>query len=76
MTAATDGTIREIGSRTEIIIDDWLIERLSGARLELQHPEPQEVVMVFDRPWEGNCTNLATVLQDGEGGYLMNPNQP
>lgn len=43
----------DIGSRLEPIVDDYLIERLDGASLRLHQPTPREIVLKFDRPWEG-----------------------
>jgi hypothetical protein len=37
--------MREIGSRVEMFVDDWLIDRLRGARLRLHAPERREVVL-------------------------------
>ncbi len=59
-----------IGSRLELFVDDWLIDRLSGAERRLHHPVPQEVAMVFDRPWEGNGCATFTCLRDS-GLYRM-----
>ncbi len=57
----------EIGSRLELMVDDFLIARLSGgAALRLNRPVPREVALVTDRPWEGNaCTSFA-VFRDGD----------
>lgn len=56
----------EIGSRRELFADSYLIGRLSGgARQQLHHPEPREVSIVMDKPWEGNAVNYVTVFQDG-----------
>ena len=60
----------DIASRLELMVDDFLIERLSGAQLTLHHPTPREIVMVFDRPWEGNMCGYFTVFQD-DGRYRM-----
>ena len=54
----------QIGSRLEMFVDDWLIDRLSGALRRLHHPVPQEVAMVCDRPWEGNNCGFFTCLRD------------
>jgi hypothetical protein len=55
-----------IGSRRELFVDDWLVERFSGkAELRLHRPSPQNVVFVTDSPWEGNGTNSVTVFRDG-----------
>ena len=55
-----------IGSRLELFVDDHLIERFSGAELRLHRPEPQNVVLRFDAPWEGNTCGYVTVFQDGD----------
>jgi hypothetical protein len=31
----------------------------------LHEPAPQEVVMVHDKPWEGNSCGYHTIFQDG-----------
>ncbi|MEA3402776.1 MAG: hypothetical protein U9R79_16165 [Armatimonadota bacterium] len=57
----------EIGSRLELLVDEHLIERMTGdARLRLHHPVPREVVQLRDRPWEGNSSGYTTVFQDGD----------
>ncbi len=57
----------DIGSRWELFVDDYLIDELSsGARQTLHHPTRQEVVIVYDEPWEGNLCNYHTVFQDGD----------
>ena len=57
----------DVGSRLELFVDDLLISRLSGgARQKLQRPTPQEVVLVADRPWEGNTCAYFTLFQDGD----------
>ncbi|HPO13473.1 MAG TPA: hypothetical protein PLI09_08515 [Candidatus Hydrogenedentes bacterium] len=56
-----------IGSRLELMIDDYLIEHMSGgATLRLHPPTPQEIVLVHDAPWEGNSCNYYSVFQDGD----------
>ncbi len=58
--------IIDIGSRLELFVDDFLIEKMVGTNLLLHHPVPREVAIVFDKPWEGNTSGYVTVLQDGE----------
>ncbi len=54
-----------IGNRRELFVDDHLIERLSGsADLRLHAPVAREVVLVHDRPWEGNATANHCVLSE------------
>lgn len=56
-----------IGSRLELMTDDYLIERMSDSTvLRLHHPERREVIMKFDRPWEGNACGYFTVIEDGD----------
>lgn len=59
----SDGGI-EIGSRLELLVDDFLIERTVDVELRLQHPVPREVALVHDAPWEGNTCCYHTVFQD------------
>jgi len=54
-----------IGSRRELFVDDFLIERLTGAQLKLHKPEPRDVALVCDAPWEGNTSAYFTLFQDG-----------
>ena len=56
----------EIGSRRELFVDDYLIETMKGARLTLHHPQPREVAIRFDQPWEGNTSGYPTVMRDGD----------
>ena len=60
-----------IGSRRELLVDDFLIAALSrDAELRLHRPVPQEVALETDAPWEGNASGYVTVFQDGDR-YLM-----
>jgi hypothetical protein len=55
-----------LGSRLELILDDYLIDSMTpAAELRLHTPERREVVMVTDKPWEGNAAAYRTVFQDG-----------
>ncbi len=57
----------KIGSRLEPFVDDHLLDRLAGsARLEVQRPEPRELVLTADKPWEGNTSAYFTLFQDGD----------
>jgi len=60
-----------IGSRLEMFVDDGLIDRLSGAQRRLHHPVPQDVVLVFDRPWEGNWCSGMSVLRTDDGLFRL-----
>ena len=58
--------VRDIGSRRELLVDDYLIESLRGLELVLQQPVRREVVMDYDRPWEGNCCLYQSIFRDGD----------
>ena len=57
-----------LGSRTELFVDDWLIDSTlspGSVGLRLQTPIRREVVLVTDKPWEGPDSAYYTVFQDG-----------
>ncbi|MEX2187235.1 MAG: hypothetical protein WD875_10590, partial [Pirellulales bacterium] len=53
-----------IGDRRELFVDRFLVDRLDGAELRLHAPQPAEVAVKFDRPWEGAFVGYITVMQD------------
>ncbi|MBL9216269.1 MAG: hypothetical protein JNG83_12400 [Opitutaceae bacterium] len=57
----------DLGTRRELFADGFLVDRLSGgAELRLHHPEPREIVLVHDAPWEGNHSLNYSVFRDGD----------
>ena len=63
----SDAKGTDIGTRRELFVDEALIESITGeARQVLHHPTPRGVVLVNDKPWEGNGLNYVTVLKDGD----------
>ena len=63
---AVGGGAIDIGSRLELFVDDFLVERMTGTTLCLQHPVSRDVAIVFDAPWEGNTSTYVTVFKDGD----------
>ena len=63
---ADDGESINIGSRRELFVDQHLIEKLDGVRLELHRPERREIVFRTDAAWEGNGSAYQSVFQDGD----------
>ncbi len=55
-----------LGGRRELFVDDFLIDRLEGAALRMHKPEPREVAITCDAPWEGNTSAYYTIFQDGD----------
>lgn len=56
----------EIGSRRELFVDDFLIEKRDHIDLRLHSPTPREIVLVYDSPWEGNGCTYRTIFRDGD----------
>ena len=55
----------DIGSHRQLFVDNHVIDTIEGdARLELLQPEPQDVALVTDKPWEGNTCAYYTVFRD------------
>jgi hypothetical protein len=63
--SATDDVIA-LGTRRELFVDTFLIDKMEGVSLQLQHPQPAGVALKFDQPWEGQVSGYVTVLQDGD----------
>ena len=61
----TAGSPLTLGSRRELFVDDYLIERLDGTSLKLHEPKLAGVTLRFDRPWEGAFCGYVTVLHAG-----------
>jgi len=60
-------SVINIASRRELFVDDFLIQKLAGkAELRLHHPEPREIALVHDAPWEGSGSGYHSVFQDGK----------
>ncbi|MFP6765232.1 MAG: hypothetical protein VB858_16510 [Planctomycetaceae bacterium] len=56
-----------IGSRLELLADEFLIQTMDGdVGHQIHQPEPHEVAIVTDKPWEGNTCAYYTVFQDGD----------
>ncbi len=65
--ATCPGEPIKIGFRRELFVDRHLIDKLSGtASLKLHRPEPREVVLTTDKPWEGNTSAYYTIFRDGD----------
>ena len=66
-----DSDTREIGSRRELFVDRFLIDRLRGVRLQLHEPRPAEQVIRIDRPWENEFNYGYKVFQEGGLYHLI-----
>lgn len=63
---AEEKPVRDLGSRLELFVDDWLIDQMKDVSLVLHHPTPREVAIRFNTPWEGIDTAYITIFKDGD----------
>ncbi|NPV47145.1 MAG: hypothetical protein HPY69_09295 [Armatimonadetes bacterium] len=60
------GTVRDIGSRLELFVDSYLVDRLIGCRQVLGRPHYEGRALNFDAPWEGLFAgNITVFIADG-----------
>lgn len=55
-----------LGTRRELFVDRFLIDRLDGVHLHLHEPRDEGPVLRFDKPWEGPHAGYTTVIKDGK----------
>lgn len=53
-----------LGTRREVLLDDFLFQSMTGAKLQPHFPEAKEVALVCDAPWEGNTSAYFTLFED------------
>ena len=66
----------DIGSRRELLIDNFLVDSLTASAVQrLHHPVRKEIAIVHDAPWEGNGGGYHAIFHDpgfrGTGLYRM-----
>ena len=62
---ADDSSVLKIGSRRELFVDDYLIDRMENVELALHHPRDEGIAFKFDNPWEGLFAGYCTIIKDG-----------
>ncbi len=60
----------DIASRRELFMDHFLIDQMEGARLEMNRPDDEGVVLKFDKAWEGPFCGYCTIIKT-ETGYSV-----
>lgn len=55
----------DLGSRLELLVDRFLVERLDGVSLKLAEPRPAGAALRYEKPWEQVPTGTATIVDDG-----------
>lgn len=56
----------QLGSKREIFIDHYLIDKLTGSHIIMHKPHDEGIVMYFDKPWEGLFCGYCTIIKDKE----------
>ncbi len=57
----------DIGSRLEMMVDEFLIDSKQNVSLQLQQPRAQEIVWQNEHPWEGPSCCYFRILTDETG---------
>ena len=55
-----------LGSRLELFVDSFIIEKMDNAEFRLHIPEDKGPVIFFDKPWEGIFSGYTTIIKDGD----------
>src|SRR5690349_22234619 len=58
-------TVIDLGTRRELFVDHFLVDKLTGAQLKMHEPHRDGIALKFDKPWEGGFSAYITVLKDG-----------
>ncbi|MGX5819312.1 hypothetical protein ACWKWU_14000 [Chitinophaga lutea] len=57
----------QIGRDRQLFVDDYIIGRMEGGAVRKMHrPQPQEISILHDAPWEGSYCNNHSVFRDGD----------
>src|SRR5688572_6935140 len=56
----------DIGSRLEMFVDQFLVEKKQNVEHRLTEPTKRDVVLEVNQPWEGPVSAYFTVFRDGE----------
>jgi hypothetical protein len=67
--AGDAGTI-DVGGRRQLLLDAAMLERAERVAFRVQRPEPREVALACDRPWERKVMHYPSVVFD-QGRYRM-----
>jgi len=61
----------DLGTKREIFVDDYLIDKLEGTRLVMGQAKDEGVAILFDQPWEGPYSDYASVMKVADDDYRM-----
>ena len=55
-----------IGSRRELFVDQFMIDKLNGTHLQLNTPRDEGIAFKFDAPWEGGFSGYVSIVRIGD----------
>jgi hypothetical protein len=65
--SSVSAEVIDIGSRRELFVDDFLIDKMTGkAEQRLHQPQIREIAIKHDAPWEGSGSGYHSVFKDGD----------
>ena len=56
--------IIDLGSKREIFVDDFLIDKFEGISLQMHTPRDEGPVLFLDKPWEGAHCAYSTIIKE------------
>jgi hypothetical protein len=64
--AAQPVHVINLGSKRELFVDKFLIDKMDGLSLTLHTPRDEGPVFFFDKTWEGPFCGYATIIKTGD----------
>jgi hypothetical protein len=61
--AQQSDSVMDIANRRELFIDDYLPASRTDLALQMHRPQPREIVMVYDQPWEGSGSCYQRIIR-------------
>lgn len=61
-----DDDVIAIGNRRQLFLDDTFIESLEGVEQVLHHPEPEDIAIAPEHPWEKDGVSYMVTFKEGE----------
>ena len=58
-------SVVDIGSKRQLFIDNFLIDKSNAIETHLNLPTPKGIVMIYNKPWEGSGSDFQVVFRDG-----------
>ena len=66
ISSAQPANVIDLGTRRELFVDKFLIDKMDGLSLSLHTPRDEGAVFYFDKAWEGPFSGYATIIKTGD----------